>query len=197
MLFIVTRPRRALGKLATPDFSAPQEAPSVPALRDVPPHDNPSAGSRVRLPVSEAVIGDTFHTEIMGLSSSAYHPYTNFPDASAPDTNNLSSFVPPSSLPFMIERAPLQALSSSNSRGEGFPSPYPAGVASYATARVGPSIPQTSARQEELFSSHLLGTGNSPEAESDGGGYSRSDVEGWRSTVGSPPPPSYHTRITQ
>jgi hypothetical protein len=183
VFFIVVRSRRTRAQLGTLNLSGVQGSPST------------GPGVEVSGPGSRSALGTfIFRAEAMETPSSAYHSYPTSPDMSMADNNNSFSLMPPASLPSMIERTTSsQVPSSSDMRGEGPASLYPAGVASYAVSRGG-STYQPLVLQDDPFSSPSPSGENPQEVESGDGGYSRSNIDGWRSTVGSPPPPSYHTR---
>lgn len=200
LVSLVMRHRQARVRLETPDLSD-HSTLRVPPLRDASTHGSPSTGPSVVPGVSgtrNASSTSFSGVEAMGTTSSAraYHPYAIPDDMNIINNPNPSSFIPPPSLPQMIERAvPSQVLSSSDSRGEGLISLYPAIVAPFPVPRGG-NVYSPSAPQEGLVSAPLVTSENPQELgfglNSDGS--SRPDIHGWRSTVGSLPPPSYHTR---
>jgi hypothetical protein len=199
--FIVMRYRRTRVRLETPDPTL-----RVPSLQDASTHDSPSAGPSVWPGVSGTGNGNTpgtwfFGAEAMGSPSStqAFHPYVTSHDRSMVNNNNSSSHMPPPSLPSTLERAASpQVFSFSNTQSQTTASLYPAVIASYTVSRGGGGIYQPCVPQENLVSLPLPSGENPQEVDSgsDGGEYSRSYIDGRRSTVGSLPPPSYRTRTT-
>lgn len=185
VFFLVMRSRQTRVPLETPNLSEVQGSPSTSPRTEVP---GTSSGSTPGTFI--------FHADAMGSPSSPYDPYVTSPDMSMTDNRHSFSRMPPPSLPSMIERtASSRVPSSSDMRGEGFASLYPAGVASYTVPRGG-STYQPLVHQEDPSSSPSPQGENPQEVEPRDGGYSSSDIDGWRSTAASPPPPSYHTRAT-
>jgi hypothetical protein len=203
--FVIMRLRRRRAQLGTPNLSGVQSHQTLPYLQDVSTDDGPRIGPSVGLGVSGVDSGNTpgtliFPAEAMGTLLSVHHPYAASPDMNMTDNNNSFSFMPPPSLPSMIERtASSQVPSFSDARAEGPASLYPAGVASYCAVSsggentYGPFIHEP---QEDPFSLPLASSENPQDVESGGGGYPRFNIDGWRNMVGSPPPPSYHTHTT-
>jgi len=170
---IATRSHRTRTQLMNSALSGAAERPAFPAFQGTSVHGSlntsPRTGSPVSGTVDESTVGAA-GTGDMGVPPPTPQLYMTSPDTSVPDNNNPPSFRPPT-LPSMIEQTSLQKLPSSNSRGAGSSSLYPAGAASYAaTLRAPPGILQASASHETPFSSPMPGTENPPEVESGYGG---------------------------
>jgi len=199
--FVVMRARRRGRQPVAPDSPVTQESSTFPKLQGAGAHGNPSYGPSMG-PLAAGPGGNsagTFPSEALRVSPTGYYPYPISPDMSTTitDNSNSFSFVPPPTLPSIIERTAQQSSSSSNSQGEGSHSLYPAGVASYTASRSGLNVYQPLASQEDSFSPPPPGAGSLSEGDLTREGYSPSEIDGWRNTVGSPAPPSYRTRLTR
>lgn len=190
--FAFTRLRQARLQLGTPKLSSVQGHQILPSLQDASTEDRPNIGPGVGPGVFGTGGGNTPGTSFFPAEAAAlppaHHSQATSPNMNMTENHHSFSFIPPPSLPSMIERsASSRVLSSSDTRGASL---YPAGVASYAVSRGDNTYGHVFPEDPDPFSSPLpIG-----ENQSDGGGYPRSDIDGWRNAVGSPPPPSYHTR---
>lgn len=199
--FVVMRTRRRGRQPVASDLPVTQGSSTFPTLQGAGAHGSPSSGPSMG-PLAAGPGGNsaaTFPSEAVGVPPTGYYPYPISPDISTTitDSSNPFSFVPPPTLPSTIERTAQQSSPSSNSQGEGSHSLYPAGVASYAASRSGLNVYQPLASQEDHFSPLPPGAGSLSEDDLTPEGYSRSEIDGWRDTVGSPAPPSYRTRLTR